>query len=219
MFFDNLTDIEKLASKVNCAIFVIPNGAEIAIKNAEIIEKDKTTISIEQIRNLIAKTRTKQTTPRFVVIKEAEKMTVEACNAFLKSFEEPNENYHFVLQTENLSSILPTILSRAEVFILRINNPLDQAPAASEEAKNLAKKMIVAKDKDYIAIMNEIAKKKDGARELALEVLSAAIEMSYKSYFKTGNKLFLKKIPNLITTHENIAANGNLKLHLVADML
>ncbi len=219
MFFDNLTDIEKLASKVNCAIFVIPNGAEIAIKNAEIIEKDKTTISIEQIRNLIAKTRTKQTTPRFVVIKEAEKMTVEACNAFLKSFEEPNENYHFVLQTENLSSILPTILSRAEVFILRINNPLDQAPAASEEAKNLAKKMIVAKDKDYITIMNEIAKKKDGARELALEVLSAAIEMSYKSYFKTGNKLFLKKIPNLITTHENIAANGNLKLHLVADML
>lgn len=219
MFFDNLTDIEKLASKVNCAIFVIPNGAEIAIKNAEIIEKDKTTISIEQIRNLIAKTRTKQTTPRFVVIKEAEKMTVEACNAFLKSFEEPNENYHFVLQTENLSSILPTILSRAEVFILRINDPLDQAPAASEEAKNLAKKIIVAKDKDYIAIMNEIAKKKDGARELALEVLSAAIEMSYKSYFKTGNKLFLKKIPNLITTHENIAANGNLKLHLVADML
>ncbi len=219
MFFDNLTDIEKLASKVNCAIFVIPNGAEIAIKNAEIIEKDKTTISIEQIRNLIAKTRAKQTTPRFVVIKEAEKMTAEACNAFLKSFEEPNENYHFVLQTENLSSILPTILSRAEVFILRINNPLDQAPAASEEAKNLAKKMIVAKDKDYIAIMNEIAKKKDGARELALEVLSAAIEMSYKSYFKTGNKLFLKKIPNLITAHENIAANGNLKLHLVADML
>ena len=79
--------------------------------------------------------------------------------------------------------------------------------------------MIIAKDKDYVAIMNEIAKKKDNTRELALQVLSSAIEMSYKSYFKTGNQLFLKKIPNLVTTYENIAANGNIKLHLVADML
>lgn len=219
MFFDNLADIKKLAEKVSCAIFVIPNDAEIPIKNARIVEKDKTTISIEQIRTLISETRTKQKSPRFIIIKKAEQMTLEACNAFLKSLEEPNENYHFILQTENLSSIIPTILSRAEVFILRIENPLDKTAEVADEVKNLAKKMIIAKDKDYIAIMNEIAKKKDNTRELALQVLGSAIEMSYKSYFKTGNQLFLKKIPNLVTTYENIAANGNIKLHLVADML
>lgn len=219
MFFDNLEDIKKLAERVSCAIFVIPNSAEINIKNARIVEKDKTTISIEQIRTLISETRTKQKTPRFIIIKQAEQMTLEACNAFLKSLEEPGENYHFILQTENLSSIIPTILSRSEVFILRTTNPLDKMAETSEEVKNLAKKMIVAKDKDYIGIMNEIAKKKDNTRELALQVLSSAIEMSYKSYFKTGNQMFLKKIPKMVETYENIAANGNIKLHLVADML
>lgn len=219
MFFDNLEDIKKLAERVSCAIFVIPNSAEINIKNARIVEKDKTTISIEQIRTLISETRTKQKTPRFIIIKQAEQMTLEACNAFLKSLEEPGENYHFILQTENLSSIIPTILSRSEVFILRTTNPLDKMAETSEEVKNLAKKMIVAKDKDYIGIMNEIAKKKDSTRELALQVLSSAIEMSYKSYFKTGNQMFLKKIPKMVETYENIAANGNIKLHLVADML
>ncbi|MBR6097289.1 hypothetical protein IKP94_00870 [Candidatus Saccharibacteria bacterium] len=219
MFFDNLSEINELAGRVQCAIFVVPNSAEINIKNATVIEKDKTTISIEQIRNVISDTRTKQKTARYIVIKQAEKMTLEACNAFLKSLEEPNENYHYVLQTENLSNIIPTIRSRAEIFILRINNPLDAAPIATDEIKNLAKRMLVAKDKDYIAIMNDIVKKKDNVREIALEVLSTAIEISYKSYFKTNNQMFLKKIPKLVKTHENISANGNIKLHLVADML
>ena len=219
MFFDNLSEINELASKVQCAIFVVPNAAEINIKNATVIEKDKTTISIEQIRNVISDTRTKQKTARYIVIRQAEKMTLEACNAFLKSLEEPNENYHYILQTENLSNIIPTIRSRAEIFILRINNPLDAAPAATDEIKNLAKRMLVAKDKDYIGIMNDIVKKKDNVREIALEVLSTAIEISYKSYFKTNNPMFLKKIPKLVKTHENISANGNIKLHLVADML
>ncbi|MGF2565584.1 hypothetical protein ACQUWZ_27425, partial [Ralstonia pseudosolanacearum] len=186
---DNLSEINELAGRVQCAIFVVPNSAEINIKNATVIEKDKTTISIEQIRNVISDTRTKQKTARYIVIKQAEKMTLEACNAFLKSLEEPNENYHYVLQTENLSNIIPTIRSRAEIFILRINNPLDAAPIATDEIKNLAKRMLVAKDKDYIAIMNDIVKKKDNVREIALEVLSTAIEISYKSYFKTNNQM------------------------------
>ena len=219
MFFDNLADIRNLASKTNCAIFVVPDQAEINIKNARVVEKEKTNISIEQIRTLISETRTKQKTPRYIIIKQAEKMTLEACNAFLKSLEEPSENYHFILQTEHLSSIIPTILSRAETFVLRTENPLDQAPAATDEAKTLAKRLIAAKDADYIKIMNDIVKKKDDTREFALEVLNLAVEISYKSFFKTNNPVFLKKIPHLIKTHENIAANGNIKLHLVADML
>lgn len=219
MFFDNLNDIEKLASKTNCTIFVIPDESEINIKNARVVEKEKANISIEQIRTLISETRTKQKTARYIIIKQAEKMTLEACNAFLKSLEEPSENYHFILQTENLSSIIPTILSRAEVFVPRVDAPLDQAPVATDEAKTIAKRLIAAKDADYIKIMNDITKKKDDTREFALEVLGLAIEISYKSFFKTNNPAFLKKIPNLIETHKNIAANGNIKLHLVADML
>ena len=57
-------------------------------------------------------------------------MNPAAANAFLKNLEEPKENYHYVLQTEKLSRILPTIISRSEVFILKHNNNLREQLAS-----------------------------------------------------------------------------------------
>lgn len=221
MFFDNLEEIPKIAGKIGCSIFVIPNDAEIKIKNAKIIEceKDKATISVDQIREVIAHVDIKQKTDQFIIIKQADKMNIAAANAFLKNFEEPKENYHYILQTENLSEILPTIRSRSEIFILKKLNVLDEGIDADEKIKTFAKRLIAAKEKDYIDIMTEITKKKDNVREYALQILGTAIEMSYKSYFKTENQIFLKKIPKFIKAYENIKANGHIKLHLVADML
>ncbi len=220
MFFDKIEEIPKLVEKIGCAIFVVPNNTEIPIKNATIIEKGSaSSISVDQIREVISRAGSKQKTAQYIIVKQADLMNPAAANAFLKNLEEPKENYHYVLQTEKLSRILPTIISRSEVFILKHNNPLDEGINASEEIKNIAKRLIVAKEKDYLDIMNEITKKKDNVREFALDILQAAIEMSYKSFFKTNNQIFLKKIPNMIKTYENIAANGHIKLHLVADML
>lgn len=220
MFFDNIEDIPKIAEKVGCSIFVIPNGTEIKIKNARIVEKDKlTSISVDQMREVLSHTDTKQTSAQYIIVKEADKMNTSAANAFLKNFEEPKDNYHYILQTEDLSKILPTIRSRAEIFILKKKNQLDEGIDADEKIKTLAKRLIAAKDKDYADIMTEITKKKDDVREYALKILSTAIEMSYKSYFKTENQVFLKKIPKFIKAYENIQANGHIKLHLVADML
>lgn len=220
MFFDNIEDIPKIAEKVGCSIFVIPNGTEIKIKNARIVEKDKlTSISVDQMREVLSHTGARQTSAQYIIIKEADKMNIAAANAFLKNFEEPKDNYHYILQTEDLSKILPTIRSRAEIFILKKKNQLDEGIDADEKIKTLAKRLIAAKDKDYTDIMTEITKKKDDVREYTLKILSTAIEMSYKSYFKTENQVFLKKIPKFIKAYENIQANGHIKLHLVADML
>ena len=101
MFFDNLGDALGLSKNSGCTIFAVPNNAELPLKNAIIVEhaKNKTSISIEQIREAIGYVSGKQKTDQFILIKEAERMTEQASNAFLKNLEEPKENYHFVLQT------------------------------------------------------------------------------------------------------------------------
>ncbi len=221
MFFDNLADMPKLAAMSGCVIFVIPDNVEIPIKNAILVEKpkDKASILIEQIRDVISRVNTKQSSDQYIIVRQAEKLNLEAANAFLKNLEEPKENYHFILQTTKPSNLLPTILSRAKLYFWRQKNPLDANIEADDKVKDLAKRLLVARERDYVEIMNDIVKKKDNTREYALEILSIAIEMAYKSYFKTKNVIFLKKLPKLIQAHANISANGNIKLHLVADML
>ena len=45
-------------------------------------------------------------------------MTNSAANAFLKTLEEPPENTHFILLTNNLHTVLPTIRSRSQLINL-----------------------------------------------------------------------------------------------------
>lgn len=221
MFFDNINQIEKLAKKAGSSIFVIPSGTEIKIKNAKTVHPGeiKTGIVIEQIREILEHLNMVQNVSQFIIIYDADTMNLNAANAFLKSLEEPKDNYHFILQTENPSLLPETILSRSEIYVLKQENQLESGISADEKIKELAKKLITASGKDYINVMNEITKKKDGTREYTLLILKTAIEICYKSYFKTNNQMFIKKIPNLIKAYENISANGHIKLHLVADML
>lgn len=223
MFFDNLEEIPKLAEKCGCTIFVIPNKAPIVLPNAEVVrpgEAGKNGIIIDQVKAVTAHTNTKQQSSRYIIIREAEQMNLNAANAFLKNLEEPKENYHYILQTETPSSLLPTILSRSEIFILKQKNPLDTPIDVEDEIKDYAKKLISSKEKDLPALAETISKaKKDNSREFALKILKVAVEMSYKSYFKTNNQLFIKKADSLVHAYEAIMMNGNIKLHLVADML
>ena len=86
------------------------------------------------------------------------------------------------------------------------------------KAKDLAKRLMVAKPKDLVLLAEEITKPKKDVRNNALTVLSIAIEMLYKTYFLTNREIFLKKIPKFLTAYDNIAKNGHIKLHLVADL-
>ena len=84
--------------------------------------------------------------------------------------------------------------------------------------KDLAKKLMVAKPVELVALAEQITKHKDNVREFALSVVGTAIEMLYKSYYLTSKPVFLKKIPKFLEAYDAINKNGHIKLHLVADL-
>ncbi len=88
------------------------------------------TISVDDIRAQINNdVAIKPYSSRYKVyiVNEAEKMTVQAQNALLKTLEEPPEYAVLLLLTANVNSLLPTILSRCVV--------LNMKPAADEQVK------------------------------------------------------------------------------------
>ena len=220
MFFESTAEIVKISSKVGCAVFVMSSRADFAIKNAIILQpEEKSTITVEQVRGVLGQLNMKQTNDVFVIVRPADAMGEEAANAFLKTLEEPKDKVHFIIITDSPSRLLPTILSRSAIYFLKESKKVDGEIEADEKTKALAKRLIVAKPGDLVALAAEISKKKDGVRAHAMGVLAVAIEMLYKSYFITGKDIFLKKIPKFLAAYENIERNGHVKLHLVADLL
>lgn len=80
---------------------------------------ERGTISIETIRDLYQATRTKQEGRQAIIIKRADRMSLEAENAFLKLLEEPRAGLTFILTTLKIESLLPTIVSRIQHITLR----------------------------------------------------------------------------------------------------
>jgi len=74
--------------------------------------EDKTVISIDQIRELYALTKTGSSLT--IIIKDAHIMRTEAQNAFLKLLEEPPKNTFFILTADSADSLLETIRSRCQ---------------------------------------------------------------------------------------------------------
>ena len=227
MFFDSVTDLPNLAKQTNFAIFAIDSKSarttlEKAFKAAVIfLSPDEKTnkITVDMIRDLTAHTGTRDTEDRFFVVLNAETLNPPAENAFLKCLEEPKPHHHFVLVTEAPSALLPTVLSRAQVFYLKEENSLSKPVVADDKVKDFAKRLITANTKQLIELANDLSKKKDNARDYAMMVVGAAIEITYKSYFATNQEKYLKKLPNLLALYENLQKNGHVKLHIVADML
>lgn len=217
MFFNNASDIEKIAGRCGTAIFVVPQDVEVSIKNAyTMAPENKATITIEQARKLISKMAVKQTKDFYVVIRPAEALGTEAANALLKTLEEPGDKVHFVLITDSPSALLPTVLSRAELYFMRVKK--DGDIHADAKIKALAKRLMVAKGADLVDLADEITKKKDNVRAYAMEIVGVAIEMLYKTYFITEKSAFLKKIPKFLQLYENLSQNGHVKLQIVSNL-
>lgn len=220
MFFDDPAQIQKIAERTGCSIFVLPDDIEVEIKNALILKpEEKTTITVDQVRSITGLLIAKRTTPQFIIIRPANQLGEDASNALLKNLEEPKTNYHFILITANPSALLSTILSRSALYFLKSQPDFDAPIKADKKLTDLARRFVVASGKDLPELAETVAKKKDAPRPYALAILTIAIEMLYKSYFKTKNPVFLNKLPKFITAHDHIAKNGHIKLHLVADLL
>ncbi len=219
MWFDSLAEIKEIARQNGTAVFVVPSGEKIEVAGAIVLEpREKTVISIEQVREIFAKTDLKMREDFFVVIRPAEKLGLDAANALLKNLEEPGANVHYILITESPSLILSTILSRAALYFWRDGEKFDLQIKASEKEKELAKQLIAASGADLVDIAEKLAKKKDGVREKTLQTLGLAIEIMEKSYFITGKKTFLDKLSRLLAAYDGVKANGNVKLQIVANL-
>ena len=244
MFFDNLTNLPKIAARTSCTIFAVPpdtalehlapakssaSSTILTPKNTLYLRPDesKTTrlISVEQIREFLELTNSRETCDRFFVITPADAMNDAAQNAFLKTFEEPRDFCHFVLLTEQPGALLPTILSRAQIFFPRALNTLDtppkvnaKTPAVKAKLLAQAKELISATPRDLPKIAADLAKSKTKPREQALDIVATTIDLLYKSYFKTGNRKFLIKLPAFLKLYDALEKGGHIKLHFVADL-
>lgn len=83
-------------------------------KDGNVDTSPKGIIRVPQIRELIEQTRGKYTKRQVFVIDEADKMNMQAQNAFLKLLEEPAPNIHFILTAHAPQQLLPTVLSRVQ---------------------------------------------------------------------------------------------------------
>ncbi len=84
-------------------------------------DDDTRTIGVDTIRQLSAQLMNSPQLGRgkVAVIRQAERMTEAAANALLKTLEEPPGNSLLILQSESAMKLLPTIVSRCQVWTLQ----------------------------------------------------------------------------------------------------
>jgi DNA polymerase-3 subunit delta' len=106
-----------------CSIHIL--GKETNREYADIkeykISSNRKTISVDQIRDIIEETNKKpyEGDKKVIIVHDADKMTVQAQNAFLKTIEEPPKGVVVILLCESTDRILDTILSRCQIYKLK----------------------------------------------------------------------------------------------------
>ena len=226
MFFEDLQKIPNLIQKSGFSIIALKSEYNLSDffdpKHSYILlPDDDGKIKVEKVRELFDLCVTQRKDAYYIVIDHAEALNEQAENAILKLLEEPKENYHFILFTKEPTVLLPTILSRANIYMERVKNPEDKPVQAESDTKFYAKRIITAKSSDLLKIYEDISKEKmfkKNSRLYLEDIISAAIEISYKSFFKTNKLTFVKKIESLIKLQENLKQNGHIKLHFIADL-
>ena len=225
MYFDDISQIPHLVQAFSTTIFVIDPDTELSVKPLLSIkpESPESNISIENVREIISLTETKQTDKLFIIVRHAELLTEGASNALLKTIEEPGQNIHIIFFTKSPNLLLPTIKSRAMQFYLKQTNYLNNPPKVTADVMDLAKRLLIVDKMTLPTLIEEITKKSTNKQEndkaFTLKIIETTIELAYKSYFKTQNILFLKKIEGLSITYQNIQKNGNKKLQLIANLI
>jgi DNA polymerase-3 subunit delta' len=114
----------------------------------ELIHPDGQSIKIEQIRNLTRSLSFKPLIGRYrvTIMRQAEKMTEESANAFLKTLEEPPESNILILNVAEPLDLLPTIVSRCQqVFFKPLLPGLISARLMKDKGLAETEAMVLAK--------------------------------------------------------------------------
>jgi DNA polymerase-3 subunit gamma/tau len=176
--------------------------------------------SVDDIRNLTEQVRIPPQTGNFKVyiIDEVHMLSQSAFNAFLKTLEEPPAHAIFILATTEKHKIIPTILSRCQIFDFRRIGVQD----IKEYLHKIAKGENVKAEDDALHI---IAQKADGALRDALSIFDRVVSFSgneltreavssnlnvldHEVYFEITNLLLENKIPEVLIAFNDILSKG-----------
>lgn len=176
--------------------------------------------SVDDIRNLIDQVRVPPQTGKYKVyiIDEVHMLSQAAFNAFLKTLEEPPAHAIFILATTEKHKIIPTILSRCQIF--DFNRILVKDIVA--HLQKIAEKEKVQAEPDALHI---IAEKADGALRDALSIFDQVVSFSggeltydkvianlnvldYDYYFQLTEHCQKRSIPGSLLVLNEILSNG-----------
>ena len=186
--------------------------------------------SVDDIRNLTDQVRIPPQVGSYKVyiIDEVHMLSSNAFNAFLKTLEEPPKHCIFILATTEKHKIIPTILSRCQIF--------DFKRITVTDAKNYLK--VVAKAQNIDAeddALHIIAQKADGAMRDALSIFDRVVSFSgrnltrkavsenlnvldYETFFQITDLLLDNAIPSLLVQFNQILARGFEGQHFIAGL-
>jgi DNA polymerase-3 subunit gamma/tau len=175
--------------------------------------------SVENIRTLIEQVRfqPQQGQYKIFIIDEVHMLSTSAFNAFLKTLEEPPSYAIFILATTEKHKIIPTILSRCQVF--------DFKRIQTKDMVDQLKKIAEAEGREYeIEGLHIIAEKADGAMRDALSIFdriaSTGDVISYKQvveslnildydvFFNIVDALMLEDIGSILLQFSDIIRRG-----------
>ncbi len=149
---------------------------------------------VDDIRNLIEQTRIPPQKGNFKVyiIDEVHMLSTGAFNAFLKTLEEPPKHCIFILATTEKHKIIPTIISRCQIYnFKRISN--------NDIIKNLENICSLEKISHDKESLNIIASKSDGSMRDALQLFDKVTGVS-----KEITKDLVQNNLNSLDTNDNI---------------
>ncbi|WP_421803482.1 DNA polymerase III subunit gamma/tau [Flagellimonas sp.] len=166
--------------------------------------------SVDDIRSLIDQVRIPPQTGKYKVyiIDEVHMLSQSAFNAFLKTLEEPPKHAIFILATTEKHKIIPTILSRCQIFDFKRITVKD----AAEYLKHIAEQQGIEAEESALHI---IAQKADGAMRDALSIFDRVVSFSgekltrkavtenlnvldYDIYFSATDLILENNIPELL---------------------
>ena len=176
--------------------------------------------SVEHIRALIEQVRfqPQQGKYKVFIIDEVHMLSQQAFNAFLKTLEEPPPYAIFILATTEKHKIIPTILSRCQIYDFKRIQVQDMVAHLQDICKNES----IEAEEDALHI---IAQKADGALRDALSIFDRIVAFSgskityqdvisnlnvldYDYYFKMVDALLVEDVSRVLLIFDDILRKG-----------
>ena len=186
--------------------------------------------SVDDIRNLVDQVRIPPQIGKYSVyiVDEVHMLSAAAFNAFLKTLEEPPAHAIFILATTEKHKIIPTILSRCQIYDFNRITINDTVAHLQYVAKNEG---VEVED----MALNVIAQKADGAMRDALSIFDQVVSfcgnkvtyqgvisnlnvLDYDYYFRLVDALLQNRVPEALMIFDEVLSKGFEGQHFVGGL-